>query len=411
MTQNPTTPTGGWWPRKASVRRYTKGLLLACMAITISGCEIPLLLEEDDDDASINLQPAQYAELAGWNNDDHAEALKAFLRSCEKIKTLPEDQNFGAGSKAGKAGEWKKACNDAEALPEKTSESARLFFESSFRPYLVSSNWHSTGLFTGYYEIALDGGLDESTETPVPIYGLPADLITLNLQDFDSTLPKRTLTGRLQDNKFVPYPDREQIAQGALADKPIAWGKDEVDVFFLQIQGSGSLKMADGSSRPIGYAGQNGRPYTAIGKKLIEMGAIPKEKMNAEAIKEWLRNNPDKADEVMNENKSYVFFRLLDGGIVGAQGVELIAERSLAVDKRFIPLGAPIWLETSIPPQSGNVPEKYSRLMIAQDTGGAIKGKIRGDIFFGSGERAEYLAGNMKNQGRYFMLLPVAPAS
>lgn len=396
-------PTGGWWQPTAKIF-----LLGALACITLSGC-IPLTLEDDDDDAHLNLQPVQYASLKGWQTDNHAEALQVFLASCTKITTLPPEKKILNG---GSAGEWIKACQEAEALPDKSAEPARLFFENHFRPFLVSGKWKSTGLFTGYYEPAIQASLDASTDYPAPIYGTPSDLLTLNLQDFDQSLPKRTLVGRVQDGKFVPYPDRAMIDGGALADKPIAWGKDPVDVFFVQIQGSGKLVLPDGREQMIGYASQNGHPYTAIGKKLIESGDLTKETANADSIKQWLRNNPAKADAMMEQNKSYVFFRMLDGGVIGAEGVPLTPERSLAIDKRFIPFGAPIWLETATPAIPGQATQQYNRLMIAQDTGGAIKGKVRGDIFFGSGSRAADLAGNMKQQGQYYLLLPVVtPAS
>lgn len=262
------------------------------------------------------------------------------------------------------------------------------------------------GLFTGYYEAELHGAWNRKPPYTVPIFRRPNDLITADLSLFDPEWKDRKIIGRIEGEKFVPYFTRSAIETGALAgrDLEMLWVDDPVDAFFLHIQGSGRVRMTDGSIVRVGYAGKNGRPYVAIGRPLIERGAIPKETMSMRAIRDWLAAHPDQMDEVLNLNPSYVFFRQIDGeGPIGAQGVALTPGRSLAVDTKLLPLGAPVWLETTDP----LTPEtSLRRLVIAQDTGGAIKGAVRGDLFWGYGDEAAAKAGAMKQQGRYFLLLP-----
>lgn len=316
------------------------------------------------------------------------------------------------GGIGGTVADWLKVCADAGALADPDAETTRRFFASRFVPHRVGFGDDDQGLFTGYYEAELHGAWQRKPPFTVPLYAPPRDMITADLRLFDPGLAGRRIIGRIKDGQLIPYHNRAEIDAGALAGRnlELLWVDDPIDAFFLQIQGSGRVRMADGRVERVGYASKNGHPYVAIGRPLIERGAIPKEQMSMQAIRRWLADHPAERDAVMNLNPSYVFFRRIDGdGPIGAQGVVLTPGRSLAVDTSLLPLGAPIWLDTT-EPLSPETPLR--RLVIAQDTGGAIKGAIRGDLFWGHGDDAAAKAGAMKQQGRYYLLLPKpAPTS
>jgi len=241
----------------------------------------------------------------------------------------------------------------------------------------------------------------------------PGDIISVELGLFSADFDGERVRGRLVGNRLEPYFSRGEIERGALDGRALelAWVDDPIKKFFLQIQGSGLVRLDDGRLLRVGYADQNGRVYRAIGRDLIEMGELTREEVSLQTIDAWLRANPDRAEEIMDKNPSYVFFQLLGEadeleGPLGAQGVPLQAGRSLAVDRRFIPYGAPIWLETTAPLPDGE--QVLRRLMIAQDTGGAIRGGVRGDVFWGAGDLAEFVAGHMNNRGSYYVMLPKA---
>jgi membrane-bound lytic murein transglycosylase A len=358
------------------------------------------------------LRVTHFAALAGWNEDRHGEALHAFQNSCASILKRPADRQFGgnAAVPGGRYGDWRAVCGQAMALDVADHAGARQFFETRFTPYEVydalATDAPQTGLFTGYYVPQLNGTWVKGGNYQTPLLARPDDLVSVSLGAFDDKLGGNTLWGRVVDGKLVPYPDRKAIEGGALGAKakPLLWVDSPVDAFFLHVQGSGQVRLADGTVRHVGFAGKNGLTYKSIGRILIERGEIPAEKLSMDAIRAWIDARPAEGQALIEQNPSYVFFRLLDGdGPLGAQGVALTAERSLAVDLRYMPMGAPVWLET-IEPLSANQP--LHRLMVAQDTGGAIQGVVRGDVFFGAGERATRRAGNMKHPGRYFILLP-----
>jgi membrane-bound lytic murein transglycosylase A len=353
----------------------------------------------------MRVEATTYEDMPTWNNDDQSQALAAFVRSCDQLQKLPPNKPVGNFPEAATAVTWYIICEAARSTPTNNPDAARLFFEIWFSPYNVYNNEEPEGMFTGYYEIELEGSTTPSDYYSVPIYAQPENMVKVNLQDF-SPEKKGVLKGTIQDGWLKPLPERAAIEDGALKNKAtiLAYAHDPVEVFFLHIQGSGRIRLEDGSIMRIGYAEQNGHEYTAIGKVLIdEYGADPVQ-MSADYIRTWLKENPSKAREVLDRNASYVFFRLLEEeSPVGAQGVPLTPERSLAVDKRYLPYGVPVWIQTTLPDQSRT---PYDRLLIAQDTGGAIKGVVRGDVFFGAGERASTLAGNMKQRGRYTVLLP-----
>jgi membrane-bound lytic murein transglycosylase A len=274
------------------------------------------------------------------------------------------------------------------------------------------------GLFTGYYEAELDGSRAPDATYATPIYGRPADLVTVDLVDFRADWKGEAIVGRVVDGQLEPYPDRAAIDGGALAGAgaELIWVADPVDAFFLHIQGSGRVRLADGGTMRVGYAASNGHKFRGIARDLIDMDVLPKEDASMQAVRDWLRANPAEAAALMQKNPRYIFFREITGadalanGPIGAQSVPLTPMRSLAVDTKFLPLGVPLWLDTTWPPGSPDAGQPLRRLMIAQDTGGAIKGPIRGDFFWGTGEAALDLAGGMKQTGRYYLLLPTSVA-
>lgn len=370
--------------------------------------------KSDDAQPHVEFSPVAYEELDGWRNDNPAAVVAAFQRSCEKLTHRPGDGLIGAHDIYGKANDWRMACEAAEKVGDKPSpREARQFFEAWFQPFEVTADGETEGLFTGYYEPLLDGSKERAGNFKIPLHVPPDDLVRIDLGQFDPDLKGRSIRGRIKGQDFVPYHSRDDIVNGALSDRELelVWVDDEIEKFFLQIQGSGQVRLDDGTVIRVGYAEQNGLPYRAIGRDLIEMGALSPEEVSLQSIRDWLTANPGEANDIMSRNKSYIFFQEnteLDPseGPLGAQNVPLTAGRSLAVDPRHVPLGAPLWLETTAPWPDGDRP--LHRLVIAQDTGGAIKGPIRGDVFWGAGEQAEVVAGHMKSKGRYFVLVPRA---
>ena len=388
--------------------------LCTLLIVVLAGCATPPRPAD-----KLALAPVTFADLPGWSDDRVAQAIPALLRSCAVVAKRPADTAISASiPEAGRAKDWQTVCGEAARLPANDDAAARTFFTQRFRPYRAANNSEPNGLFTGYYEIELNGSRTKSARFPVPIYGLPKDLVTADLSEFDSSLSGKTIIGRVVGGKFHPYPDRAAIeAEGLGANAPvIAWVDDAVDAFFLHIQGSGVIKMANGESMRVGYAAKNGQPYRAVGRVLVDRNALAKDDVSMQSIRAWLAANPRDAQAVMAANPSYVFFRELpkpQGGVVrdgpdGAQGVTLTAGRSLAVDRRFVPLGIPIWVAS----QNPDVPNtRTQRLVVAQDTGGAITGPVRGDVFWGTGHDAAERAGRMREFGNYYFLLPRLDAS
>lgn len=383
------------------------------------------------------LEPASFRELPGWEEDDLSEALPALLASCRGFARRAPDEPVGPAGVAGTAGDWRAACHEAARLRGAAPSAVRDFFETSFRPWAVTDRGDPRGLFTGYYEPSLRGSRRRHGPFQTPLHGRPADLVEVDLGAFRDDLAGRRIAGRVRGGKLEPYADRSDIEGGALAGRglEIVWVDDPVDAFFLQIQGSGRVTLEDGTVLRVGYAAQNGHPYTAIGRELVERGEMALEEVSMQSIRRWLEEHPEEAAEVMGANASYVFFRKLSGpGPLGSLGVALTPERSLAVDPRFLPMGAPLWLAAAMPDlqameamaaaeasgvggaaeveeepteEAPAVPERpLRRLVVAQDTGGAIRGPVRGDVFWGPGDRAAEIAGLMKHAGRLWLLLP-----
>jgi membrane-bound lytic murein transglycosylase A len=344
------------------------------------------------------LKPADWPQLPGWAENDALAAWPAFLVSCGPLK---------------KQAAWQNVCAAATKLSPQDDAGARAFFEQWLIPQqLLSAEGDDTGLITGYYEPLLLGSRTSSARYRFPLYGMPDDLLTIDLASLYPELKKYRLRGRLNGNRIVPYYSRADIEAGKapLQNKAMLWVDDAVDLFFLQIQGSGRVQLENGEVVRMGYADQNGYPYASIGKKLVEQGELALDQASMQGIKQWGLRNPEKLPALLDSNASYVFFRELPpspNGPPGALGVPLTGGHSLAVDPRAIALGSPVYLATTWP----NSTQALNRLMLAQDTGGAIKGAVRADFFWGFGEEAAKHAGSMRQAGRMWVLLPKGTAS
>lgn len=351
------------------------------------------------------LIPAAFGDLPEWEKDRHGDALATFLRSCARIQKRSPAERFGPDEIMGTYGDWQDLCQVAAQTP---FTAAKPFFETYFIPYLATNRGQEeTGLFTGYYEAALNGSYVRGGVYQTPLRGRPDDLVMVDLGEFRDSLKGQRIAGRVSEGRLRPYEDSEAIRAGVLPESkapPLLWVDSPVDAFFLQIQGSGRVTLPDGDHVRVGYAGQNGHPYYAVGRSLVKRGILDKEDVSMQAIREWMETDPEAARDLMNENKSYVFFRLLGkDGPFGAEGIVLTPERSLAVDRSHTAYGIPVWLNAPHPIDGR---DDINRLMIAQDTGGAIRGPVRGDFFWGHGPEAYELAGKMKSQGRMWLLLP-----
>ncbi len=372
------------------------------------GLPQPEPLAPADEKSALTLTKIEFDDLESWDGENFASVLPPLIRSCDAIEKKPDDAPFGSDERMGTVADWKTICKDARIIRPGNQIEAKYFFESRFVAYTVGDRNAPEGMFTGYYEPELQGRWAPEAEYQIPIYSRPHDLVSIDLGQHRAELAGTQLAGRVIDNKLVPYFSRAEIMAGALRGREleIMWVADPVDAFFLHIQGSGRVRLADGSTVRVGYAGRNGRRYTSIGRELVAMGAMRLEDVTAPSIRDWLRAHPAAGTQVMNRNESYVFFRVVEGeGPLGAQGVPLTPGRSLAIDRAFLPLGAPVWLDTTDPLTDGG---PLRRLLITQDTGSAIKGPVRGDVFWGFGETAARRAGLMKQEGRYYILLPKA---
>ncbi len=389
-------------------------LLLA--ASLLAGCAPE---EKPPVTGGVVLAQVGFDELPGWRDDRLAEALPPLRKSCDRLTRQPAERAVGPSGIGGTVADWTPLCAAALELHAGDEAAARAFFVEWFAPFAVGAAGKAgsdaaEGLFTGYYEAELDGARVADDAHKVPLYGRPADLVTADLGQFRADWDGQSIAGRVVDGRLVPYFDRAAIDEGALAGQgaELIWVSDPVDAFFLHIQGSGRVRMADGGTIRVGFAASNGLKFRGIARDLIDMDVLPKDDASMQAVRDWLRANPDQAAALMQKNPRYIFFREIDGpeataeGPVGAQGVSLTPMRSLAVDTGLLPLGAPLWLDTVWPPGAAEAGEPLRRLMIAQDTGGAIKGAVRGDFFWGTGEAALARAGAMKEKGRYYLLLP-----
>lgn len=384
--------------------------MLAAVVILMQACAPGPEKAEPD---RLVLRAVSFQDLPGWEADDHSAALRALQRSCTALEERADDESLDIAPLGGRVGDWRGVCTAAAG--REGADKARRFFESHFVPYEARNGAEAEGLFTGYFEPELRGATRAGGRYAVPLYGRPDDLVTVDLGLFRSALAGERVAGRVADGALEPYVTRAEIdGGGALAARglELVWVDDPIDAFFLHIQGSGRIVFEDGTARRLAYAATNGHEYFAIGRRLVDLGALNREDVTMPAIRDWLAANPERASEIMHENASFVFFRWLQegqatDGPVGTQGVALTAGRSLAVDRRFVPMAVPIWLESAAPdPDPAREDRPLRRLMVAQDTGGAIRGPVRGDVFWGTGTEAGAVAGRMKHAGRYWLLLP-----
>lgn len=370
---------------------------LFTLALGLTACIKPSPLPPPPETPAPVLVPVDWEALPDWKEDDPRTALDAFREGCLALQKRPQ---------------WQAVCSAADSFQGADAEAVRRFFEEHFVPNLVQKeDGSSSGLITGYYVPDLKGSRSRSERFSWAIYGVPEDLLVIDLRSVYPELGDYRLRGRLEGRRVVPYFSRAEIDAGKLmGGTELFWVEDPVELFFLQIQGSGRVELADGSQVMVNYADQNGHPYRSIGKLLLDRGAMTRDQMSMQNIKAWARRNPDQVAALLAENPSYVFFRELPAGVTrpyGALGVQLTAERSLAVDPRSIPLGAPVFLATTWP----GADKPLNRLLVAQDTGGAIKGRVRGDFYWGIGDEAGAIAGRMKQPGRLWVLLPAVPES
>ena len=345
------------------------------------------------------LVPATWRELPDWSSDQLATTMQAFMRSCAVID---------------RQARWQRVCAVGASLRRKSGDyELRGFFEKEFNPYrLVNGNGATTGLITGYYQPLLFGSLTRSERYRFPLYRPPYDLVSVDFSSINPEFKNKRVRGRMHGNRVVPYFTRAEIESfdTPLKGRELVWVDDPLDAFFLQIEGSGRVQLDTGDVMHVGYADQNGHPYRSVSTYLVEKGELQREESTMPGIRAWARANPEKVAGVLNSNPSYVFFRELPkdlSGPPGALGVPLTPERSIAVDRRLIPLGAPVYVSSTWPDTN----ERFSRLMVAQDTGGAIRGAVRADVFLGTGDLAERRAGTMSQGGQMWVLLPKSSAN
>ncbi len=343
------------------------------------------------------LKPASWNEVDGLQLDNLSQAWPAWMQSCSTLINKPA---------------WKNVCTAANQLQQSNSvpstEAIEAYFRTNFAVYkATNADGTDSGMITGYYQPILKGSRTKSAKYPNPLYAAPSDMITVELDSIFPELKFKRVRGRLVGNKLVPYYNRGEIETEAspLKGREFMFIDDIIDVFFLQIQGSGLVQLENGEQVHVGYADQNGHPYNSIGRLLVERGELTLAQASMQGIKNWARNNLSKLRDLLNSNPSYVFFRELPAGLpgpLGALGVPILGERSVAIDPKFIPLGAPLFLSTTEP----NSTKPLKRMMMAQDTGGAIKGGVRADFFWGAGPDAGTKAGAMKQSGKIWVFLP-----
>ena len=359
----------------------------------------PVVLATPLESKPLNLKatfkPLNFSAIPGWTQDNLNEAWPAFIEGCKALINRAD---------------WRDLCLISQNIDAQDGAAIRHFFEAFFTPYqVINADGTNTGLITGYYEPLLQGSRKRTGIFQTPLYQAPADLLTIDMSGLYPELKGMRLRGKVVGNKVVPYPSRAELLQSnALKGKEICWVADSVDAFFLQVQGSGRVHFNDTKETiRVAYADQNGQPYRSIGRYLVDKGELKLEQASAQGIKNWIATHPEREDEVLNANPSYVFFKeekMIDPnrGPAGALGIALTEQRSVAIDAQYLPLGAPIFINTTEP----NSDKPLRRLMMAQDTGGAIRGAVRADFFWGFGDKPGEMAGRMKQRGMLWLLWP-----
>jgi membrane-bound lytic murein transglycosylase A len=354
-------------------------------------------------------EPAAWADIAGWKEDDHLQAFSAFRASCKPIaaQRIPSPDSRALGLSL------RDPCRAARTADISDRAKARAFFEAHFLPLRISRLGEGEGFVTGYYEPVIDGSRTQTDVYTVPVYRRPSNLFVRGVRPDAVGLPnKGQVFRKIGRRKLVPYYDRAEIEDGAITGRglEICWLKNQTDLLFTQIQGSARVRLEDGSTLRINYDAHNGYPYTPVGRILIERNVIPKDQMSMHRIREWMDQNPDGAKELRRQNRSYVFFREVQlsdkDEAVGAQGVPLTPGRSIAVDKSLHVYGTPFFIEGELPIESEQSKTPFRRLMVAQDTGSAIVGPARADIYFGAGADAGRVSGRLRHTARFVMLIP-----
>lgn len=380
-------------------KRLLSCFFLIGLTVWLAACTTtPPVIPETEQMPMEERQQVSFSDLPGWKSDNLKDVLPAFRKSCRAI---------------GKKKDWQDVCAKAYGIDENDTFAIRSFFETHFIPYRVANeNGSETGLATGYFEPLLKGSRVRKGKFRTALYRQPDDLLVIDLASAYPQLKGLRLRGKLDGNRVVPYETRAEIEKsGKLAGHEIVWVDDVLDAFFLEIQGSGRVYIPEsGETIRLAYANQNGRPYRSIGRYLLDRGELKPGQASSQQIRQWIRRNPERLREVLDSNPSYVFFReeRIDDpseGPKGALGVPLTPERSIAIDPRHIPLGAPVFVDTTRPYSS--VP--LQKLMLAQDTGGAIRGAVRADYFWGFGPQAGEMAGKMKQKLKVWLLLPKQP--
>ena len=369
-----------------------------------NSAELALLKSPD-----MQYEPVEWTNLDGWAGDDHATAFASFLDSCRALKHRQTSREPTAMSDALRA-----VCERAVAAIPLEEDGARKFFEDNFRPLRISRLGDTDGFLTGYYEPIIEGSRVPTGEFTAPLYRRPPNLVVSGRRKLGDSFPSKGVKvgRRFGRRHIVPYYDRGEIEDGALDGwhLEICWVRSQVDVLFAQIQGSARIRLEDGTILRLNYNSHNGWPYTPVGRVLVERKLVPKDEVTMQRIREWMEANPDAAKDVRRQNKSYVFFRITDlsteDEAVGAQGVPLVPGRSIAVDRSLHTYGTPFFISADLPIANEKVGTKFRRLMFAQDTGSAIVGPARADIYFGAGDEAARIAGRIRNPGQFVMLVP-----
>lgn len=357
----------------------------------------------------ISLKIRSFDHLTGWHTTKLKPSFEAFQISCRTFMHDNPNHRVGSPILPLKAKDWYPACQAANQLTEKTEHAIRQFFETWFTPIEFSRSKPVQGLFTGYYVPLIQASLKRSNEYPVPIYAEPSTLITANLSSFSKSLPHKKIRGYISKHNMMPFYSRAEINRGAIAHtaKVLAWVKNEIDRLMLETEGSGIVQLKEGRRMALGYASDNGAHYRSLASLAIEKGYMSKNMASMPHIRSYFEQHPSQLKPLIEQNQSFVFFRKLpEDKIFGSQGVPLSPGYSMAVDRRWIPMGTPLWLSTELPTKESDKPVPFNRLFIAQDVGGSIRGMVRGDIYWGPGEEAAHMGNHVQGYGTYCLLIP-----